>query len=183
MIGRLGAVALAASLVVACGTYYDAADNYVRGVRFYDRGDFVTAKRWWEPLAQDGDCDAQFRMGFLAMTGRAVEHDSAVVLAWWTRSANQGQPTAQLSLGDVYNPDNSYTRVMCKADCPKDAVIAYEWYLLGERFAGYEVDKRYAMSVLEKIRGQLTPEQRQAGERSATEWQPTPRQCRARVLV
>lgn len=170
-------------LLAGCGTYYDPSDSYVRGLRFHDRGDYVAAKQIWEQMARAGDCDAQFRMGLLHVEGRAVEKDLASAVSWWTKAADQGQPRAQLALGDFYNPDNSYTRLWCKVDCSKDAAVAYKWYLLGQRSAGYENDKKYAALVLAKIASQLTSEQRSAGEEAATEWHPAPKACKPRVLL
>lgn len=175
----LGALAL---LLAGCGTYYDPTDNYIRGVRMYDRGDFVAARQWWEPLALAGDCDAQFRMGLLHVEGRAARQDIHEVMSWWNKAADQGQPWAQLSLGDFYNSDNSGTRLWCKIDCEKDLTISYKWYLLGQKFAGRDNDKKYAALMLEKIRAQLTPEQKQQGEQLATEWKPAPQACKPRML-
>ena len=168
----------------ACGTYYDPADSYVRGVRFYDRGDYVAAKEIWDRLAEVGDCDAEYRLGLLRIEGRAVVADLDVARGWWERAANKGQPRAQLAVGDLSNSDNSYTRFYCTPDsCRKDAAAAYKWYLLADKTAKYETDKQYVSKVLPRIRATLTLDERQEGERLAAEWRATPQLCDSRRLL
>lgn len=175
--------ALTIAILSGCGTYYDPGDSYVRGVRFYDRGDYVTAKHIWEPLAQDGDCDAAFRMGLLYISGEAVIADVETARTWWAKAANQGQPRAQLALGDFYASGNFSTRFVCHSECVKDSVTAYKWYLLGARFAGYDNDKAYATHAVAEIRQELTDLQRQEGEQLAANWKPSANACETRVLM
>ncbi len=176
-------ILLTVAFLGACGTYYDPSDNYVRGVRFYDRGDYVTAKELWQPMAEAGDCDAAFRMGTLYIEGRAVEVNLETAISWWRIAANQGQPRAQFSLGDMYGSREYGTNYWCSDDCEKDPATSYKWYLLAERFAGYDNDKRYIARLLSTTREHLTPAERAEGERLAKAWRPSPHACQTRVLL
>ena len=176
-------------VLASCGTYYDPADSYVRGVRFYDRGDYVTARQIWQPLAEAGDCDAQFRMGTLYFQGQAAISDIAAARKNFLEAANQGQPRAQIVLGDLYasvpgDKGSSFSGFWCDGpDCPKDLAEAYKWYLLAEKFSGYAADKKLVHSALGSVRGRMSPAQRQEGEQRASAWRPAPQMCKTRVLL
>ena len=170
----------------ACGTYYDTFDSYVRGARFFDRGDYDTARRIWEPLVAEGDCDAEFRLGLLYFLAYDVERDVPKALALWTSAANRGQPRAQYALGDVYFMSEADTRFFCRIGCEgvrADLVAAYTWYLLAEKSAAYDNDKSYVAGVLPRIRARLTPQQKSEGEVAAARWKPVPAACKPRVLL
>jgi TPR repeat protein len=111
-------ISIAAALfLAACATYYDPADRYVRGLRFFDRGDYRTARQQWEPLAAAGDCDAEFRLGLLYFLAYGVNRDVPKALALWNSAANRGQPRAQSALGDVYFRSEADTQLFCRIDC------------------------------------------------------------------
>lgn len=176
----------AVAFLMACGTYYDPGDDYVRGVRFFDRGNYVAAKQLWEPLAAKGDCDAEFRLGLLYFLAYGVERDVPKTISLWTSAANRGQPRAQYALGDINFHTEQGTRLFCRIGCEavkQDLISAYKWYLLAERHAYYDNDKRYVSEVLPRIRSKLSPEQKIEGEAAASAWKPTPVQCRPRELL
>jgi len=181
------ALSIAAALcLVACGTYYDPGDRYVRGLRVFDRGDYTTARQMWEPLVAAGDCDAEFRLGLLYFLAYGVDRDVPKALALWDSAANRGQPRAQYALGDVYFHSETDTRLFCRFGCdhvPQDLARAYKWYLLAEKSAAYDNDKKYVAEVLPRIRARLSGEQRSEGEREAARWQPTPQACKPRRLL
>jgi hypothetical protein len=71
-------------------------------------------------------------------------------------------------------------------DCenvPQDLIRAYKWYVLAEKSAVYDNDKKYLAAVLPRIRARLSGEQRSAGEREAAAWQPDPEACKPRRLL
>ncbi len=64
---RLMPAAVALLMVVtACQAYPDLK----AGVEAYHRGDYATALTEFRPLAQQGDADAQFYLGFMYSKGR-----------------------------------------------------------------------------------------------------------------
>jgi hypothetical protein len=177
---------VAVVLVAGCGTYYDPVDRYVRGLRFFDRGDYATARWLWEPLAAASDCDAEFRLGLLYFLAYGVDRDVPKALALWTSAASRGQPRAQCALGDVYFLSEADTRLVCRFGCERvsqDLVVAYTWYLLAEKSALYDTDKTYVAGVLPRIRARLSDQQRREGERAAATWRPQPEACQPRRLL
>ena len=93
-----------AAALGACvpGTYYDPTDRYARGLRLFDRGQHANAISVWKPLAEAGDCDAQYRYGTLFFLGAGVQQSFDLARDWWSKAANQGQYRAQLMLATMY---------------------------------------------------------------------------------
>ncbi len=175
-----------ATFLAACGTYYDPTDEYVRGVRFFDRGNYTLAKQLWEPLVKDGDCDAEFRLGLLYFLAYGVKRDVPKAISLWTSAANRGQPRAQYALGDINFHSENDTRLYCRVGCEsveQDLVSAYKWYLLAEKHAHYDNDKRYVAQVLPRIRSKLSSQQKIEGETAAGAWKATPVKCKPRELL
>jgi len=56
----------------------------------YQRGDFATAYRLIHPLADEGNADAQTRLGTMYFEGKGVGQDFAQGLKWFGKAADQG---------------------------------------------------------------------------------------------
>ena len=69
--------------------------------------------------AEQGDADAQFRLGVMYDIGQGVPQDEAKAAAWYKKAAEQGDADAQLNLGLMY--DNG-------RGVPQDEVRAVAWY-------------------------------------------------------
>ena len=69
--------------------------------------------------AQNGDANAQFRLGFMYATGDGVAKDSAEAVKWFRLSAEQGNAPAQSNLGAMYAEGEGV---------PKDAIESLAWY-------------------------------------------------------
>jgi len=166
-------------------TYYDPFDGYVRGVRFFDRGEYVVAKQIWEPLAAANDCDAQFGLGLLYFLAHGVERDVPRAIQLWRTAADRGQPRAQIALGDVLLRSENDTRLFCRFGCEgvvADRPAAYRWYLIAQPRAYYKNDENYLASVIPRARGFLSPDQVRSAEASAAAWTPQPDDCKPRRL-
>src|SRR5947209_20308147 len=86
---------MAAVIVVALGacipgTYFDPLDNYARGLRLFDRGQPENAILFWKPLAEIGDCDAQYLYGTLFFLGVGVQQSFDLSWDWWSSSVIVG---------------------------------------------------------------------------------------------
>jgi TPR repeat protein len=79
-----------------------AAQDFDRGVVAYDTGDYATALQEWQPLAEQGDAQAQFRLGFMYKIGNGVVQDDAEATRWFLLAAEQGYQDAQMKLGLDY---------------------------------------------------------------------------------
>lgn len=174
------------------GTYYDPFDDYVRGIRFFDRGQFETAKTLWEHLAKQNDCDAQFRLGTLYFAGAGVPQNYETARQWFVTAANQGQALAQAILATMYAHDvttgGTHIKVIrfdCSHGCglEKNMVEAYKRARLAERFAVYEASREGAKQLASKYGPHLTADQRAEAERQIEAWKPSPAQCNQRRLL
>ena len=88
---------LLGSLVTGCGADFD------KGLAAAKSGDFATALREWEPLAEQGHADAQFNLGVMYNTGDGVPQDYKTAVKWYTLAAEQGHADAQINLGVMYD--------------------------------------------------------------------------------
>ena len=69
--------------------------DFEKGQDAYVRGDYATALREWRPLAEQGDAEAQFRLGVMYANGRGVALDIAEAWKWWRKAAQQGHTGAE----------------------------------------------------------------------------------------
>ncbi len=68
----------------------------------YDNGDYRTALRELQPLAEQGDAIAQYFLGVMYKNGQGVPQDYKEAVKWYTLSAEQGDTDAQNNLGFMY---------------------------------------------------------------------------------
>jgi uncharacterized protein len=90
--------AIAVFLMVASPAWGDYED----GENAYDLGDYATAYREWLPLAQQGNAEAQGKVGGLYEHGRGVARNDREAVKWYRRAADQGYAHAQWGLGRMY---------------------------------------------------------------------------------
>ena len=57
------------------------------GIAAYDRGDYATALRLWQPLAEEGDPYAQNNLGFMYAEGDGVPLDHIKAARWYRLAA------------------------------------------------------------------------------------------------
>ena len=56
-----------------------------------------------QKAAEQGDVDAQGRLGVMYLHGRGVAQDDKQAVAWTRKAAEQGEAIAQYNLGVMYN--------------------------------------------------------------------------------
>jgi len=76
--------------------------DYQAGVTAYQAGDFRTAYQEWQPLAQQGDAEAQNALGALFDHGLGVNQDQVKAAYWYEKAAKQNFPLAMRNLGTLY---------------------------------------------------------------------------------
>ena len=86
--------------------WLDASADFKKGLAAYDRGDYATALRVWEPLAEQGDVDAQFSLGWMCEKGEGVEDDEAA-MRWCAHAAKQGRADARHKLAVAAEQGNA----------------------------------------------------------------------------
>ncbi len=68
----------------------------------YEYGDYQEAARIWQPLAEQGDAQAQLNLGTLYDFGQGVQMDATLAVKWYRAAATQGSQAAQFNLGMMY---------------------------------------------------------------------------------
>ena len=56
----------------------------------YGNGDYATALRLYRPLADKGNAEAQYNLGFMYDKGQGVPQEYAVAVKWYRLAADQG---------------------------------------------------------------------------------------------
>ena len=97
------------------------AQDFEKGLKAAQSGDYVTALGNLLPLAERGHANAQTVLGALYKEGRGVSQDYVAAASWFRLSAAQGHPTAQLFLGTMHSAGWGV---------PKDDERAHMWYLI-----------------------------------------------------
>ncbi|MBI4382402.1 MAG: sel1 repeat family protein, partial [Nitrospinae bacterium] len=75
------------------------------GKAAFERSDFAAALRNFKPLAEQGNAEAQFRVGVLYHLYHkemGTPQDDALAVTWYRKAAEQGHVGAQNNLGDMY---------------------------------------------------------------------------------
>src|SRR3954463_716564 len=68
----------------------------------YNLGNFATALRLAQPLAKQGNPEAQYAFGLMYSGGEGVPQDDAKAVKWYRKAAEQGLAAAQNNLGTMY---------------------------------------------------------------------------------
>lgn len=100
---RLVLVMLLAAVLVACAS---DAEKLAQGRSDLESQNYAQAYKTLLPLAEDGNADAQYAVGYLYYYGQGVKENPAEAKRWMRKAASQGQPLAiqALKLMDEANP-------------------------------------------------------------------------------
>jgi TPR repeat protein len=154
---RRALLALAVSVVVTGGALAGALEE---GRSAIETDDYATALALWEPLAEEGNAEAQSGLGYMYGNGYGVAPDYERALYWHGRAAEQGNALAQFSLGFYYEHGLGVER---------DLVLAYAWYSLAEaRTEG--VLHELMGDNRERVEASMSLAQLDEGERLVREW-------------
>ena len=132
------------------------ATDFQAGCDAFERGDYAGARQTWEPLAEQGHPDAQFRLGCLYTFGQGVPEDYALALRLYALAAEQGSGDAQNNLGGMYAEG---------LGVEPDLVQAYMWFELAAE-DGHEMASRNR-AFIEKSMG---AEQIEQARQLARDW-------------
>ena len=94
-------------------------ERYKRGRMAFLFGQYQTAYKIWQPLADDGYAKAQTVMGWIYQTGKGADKNDSTAFAWYEKAAKQNNQIAQNNLGVLY--ENGW-------GVAKDEVLAAKWY-------------------------------------------------------
>ena len=78
-------------------------------------GDYKTALKEWQPLADQGDAGAQYNLGWMYENGKGVLKDYKQAVKWYQKAADQGFARAQFNLGVMYANGEGVLKDLSKA--------------------------------------------------------------------
>jgi TPR repeat protein len=117
---NLVSAGIAAFVLLSLGIAAPAAAGPIEdGSAAESRGDYATAMRLWQPLADEGNADAQNRLAVMYQLGRGVPQNYALAVNWYRKAADQGYVPAQYNLGIMYQRGRGV---------PQDYAAAVSWY-------------------------------------------------------
>ena len=92
-------------LLLACTMPEKVNDNaqLQQGTAAYETGDYNEAFRLLQPLAEQGNAQAQSILGWLYENGEGVTQDDKQALEWYQKAANQEHAMSQYNLGWMYH--------------------------------------------------------------------------------
>ena len=85
----------------AVGSSETSKDGTVAAVAALDKGDFATARRILEPLASNGETDAQVLLGLMYLVGDGVVQDPREAARLFRLSADHGNKQGQFQLAGL----------------------------------------------------------------------------------
>ena len=128
------------------------------GMAAHDRGDVENALRLIQPLADQGDAEAQYYLGFIYRTGLGIAEDNTEAVKWYRKAADQGHASAQNSLGIMYAKGEGVIQ---------NDVEAYKWWNLAAAQGVGSAKKSKAI-----VAKNMTREQVAEAQRLSAEWKP-----------
>jgi len=69
--------------------------KYIESNKAFKLRDWETAYQGFKPLAEEGNPNAQFKLGYLLRNGRGVEKNFPASVFWYRKAANAGHVRAQ----------------------------------------------------------------------------------------
>jgi len=87
-----------------------AQAGYPEGLEAGRRGDFAAALHELQPLAENGQRDAQRALADMYLRGLGVKQDDQPPCAWYRQAADQGDAHAQTDLGWMYEQGRGVPR-------------------------------------------------------------------------
>jgi S1-C subfamily serine protease len=146
-------------LFLFCGSSVVFADDVQDGVDALKRKDYKTAYKLWLPLAEQGNAEAQHRLGNLYDDGKGVPKNYKEAIKWFRLSAQQGNTGAQYQLGMTYYHGKGV---------PQNNVFGHMWWNIcasgGDKYEEICVDNR------DSIKRKLSPSQMEKSQDMAINW-------------
>lgn len=96
-----------------------AREQYKIGKKFYNRGNYAEAVKWYRKAANKGDNKARNDLGNCYYGGKGVEVNETEAAEWYQGAADKGHADAQTKIGNCYYYGNGVK---------KDYAKATEWY-------------------------------------------------------
>lgn len=109
-------------LLQAQNVYADDLDD---AIDWMSKGDFAKAYCVMRPLAESGNAEAQYNIGWMYHNGYGLRIDNQQALNWWKKAYKQGYTDASFSIGMLYS--------LGEGNVQKDAGKAIDYYLVAAK--------------------------------------------------
>ncbi len=96
----LAAAALAVISLSGC-TMQNKQQQMLEGQQYFEEQNYTKAFKELKPLAEKGNPDAQYALGYMYFYGKGTPKDLPLALKWMNKAAQQGQPLAQQALAAI----------------------------------------------------------------------------------
>ncbi|MCZ6876991.1 MAG: tetratricopeptide repeat protein [Acidobacteria bacterium] len=116
----------------------------------------------WMKRAEQGDADAQYRLGVMYNEGQEVPQDYKEAVRWWRAAAEQGLASSQNNLGVMYDEGRGV---------PQDYIQAHMWYNLAASDLTGDHRER-SVKNRDELAAKMTAQQIAEAQRLAREWKP-----------
>ena len=93
--------------------------QFQQAIATYQTGNHTQAFQLFQQLAQQGDAESQYTLGWFYEDGLGVAQDNQQAVAWYQKAANQGYAQAQYNLGAMYENGKGVKQ---------DSKQAFAWY-------------------------------------------------------
>lgn len=137
-------------------TANSSASLFQSGVSAYERKNYPVALKIFTELAEQGDAQAQYNLGFMYANGEGVPKNAAQAVTWYRKAAEQGVAEAQLNLGLMY---------VISAGVPKDYVQAAKWFYLAKANGETKADE-----AIQLVEPRISHQQIEQAQALATQW-------------
>lgn len=151
-------------LMVALLLPFAARAGLDEGVEAYTAGDYAKALTEFQALADQGNMDGQYFLGFFYHNGFGVKANQAEALKWFEKAGQQGDPRSQYYAGIIYATGKGITRDLAAAD---------KWLTLSATNPKTTYrDSLYTKEEIKKIEKKMTPEQLAQVQDLVKNWKP-----------
>ena len=99
---QMSAIWAALLLATAAPAWADNTTQFEQAMAAYNAGNYKQAFHLLQPLAQQGDAEAQNNLGAMYNNGQGVVQSYQQAMAWYQKAANQGSAAAQFNLGVMH---------------------------------------------------------------------------------
>lgn len=135
------------------------------GVAAYTAGDYATALTEFRALAEQGNAEGQYFLGFLYHNGFGVKTSQPEALKWFEKAAVQGDQRSQYYTGIIYAAG--------KGGVAKDLAVADMWLTLSANNPKTpHRDSLYTKEEIKKIEAKMSPEQLAKAQDLVKNWKP-----------
>lgn len=153
------------AVILALATALTAQAGVEEGVQAYIAGDYAKAMAEFKPLAEQGDANAQYYMGFMHHHGYGVKRNEVEASKWFEMAAKRGEWQSQYYLGVIY--ENG-------VGIKKDLQAAHMWLSLAATNPGTTFrDSLHTKEAIGKLEHKMSAEQIAQAKEMAKNWKPT----------